>query len=257
VLNNIRSWDETLTFTESAEGYVVIQQSSTSLLIALKCSTDDDKATLLDQLRQISTGESSSSAYDRNKNQSNIVHVLNLVRNKQIPGAKRGARVKSMALCSRHSFLYIFKPLLILALESFFAEPSDGLLEKLFTAINSIDTDMIPALSVNEKQILRGGDVTLLFPNHLDSCATGPLFIPFRLNRDTPAGRITFDGNRFAWETKVLFEKIPIPVKIPIDMYPGELGDVRYMRFDISLIIVVFHYSFHQHVSSSWIGKND
>ena len=56
-----------------------------------------------------------------------LVHVLNLVNTKQDHTVKRGAVVKAMAICTRHSFLHIYKPLLLLALEQYFSSPMDYL----------------------------------------------------------------------------------------------------------------------------------
>lgn len=60
-----------------------------------------------------------------------LMYVLNLVNTKQDSTAKRGAVVKAMAICTRHSFLHIYKPLLLLALEEYFKSPKPETLELL------------------------------------------------------------------------------------------------------------------------------
>jgi len=42
-------------------------------------------------------------------NVNDVLYVLNLVRTKQIPGVRRGARVKAIAITSRHKWLHVFK----------------------------------------------------------------------------------------------------------------------------------------------------
>jgi len=56
-----------------------------------------------------------------------FLHVLNLVRTKHIPGVKRGARTKAMAICTQNQHLHIFKPLLLLALDAFFEKGEERL----------------------------------------------------------------------------------------------------------------------------------
>jgi len=56
-----------------------------------------------------------------------FLHVLNLVRTKHIPGVKRGARTKAMAICTQNQHVHIFKPLLLLALDAFFEKGEERL----------------------------------------------------------------------------------------------------------------------------------
>ena len=83
-----------------------------------------------------------------------LVYVLNLVNTKQDNTVKRGAVVKAMAICTRHSFLHIYKPLLLLALEQYFAHPQVETLESLYNAVNNMDLSLMPRLNTLEKFIL-------------------------------------------------------------------------------------------------------
>ena len=84
-----------------------------------------------------------------------LVYVLNLVNTKQDNTVKRGAIVKAMAICTRHSFLHIYKPLLLLALEQYFAHPTIDTLATLYESVNSMDLSLMPKLNPYESFILQ------------------------------------------------------------------------------------------------------
>ena len=60
-----------------------------------------------------------------------------------------------MAICTRYPFVQIFKPVLLLALEDYFMNPSQDCLARLFDAVNAMDVAAMPALTRYEKLILR------------------------------------------------------------------------------------------------------
>lgn len=97
-------------------------------------------------------------------------------------------------------FSFTGKPLLILALESFFAEPSIGILTSLYDSINLLDTSSMPKLCPYEKQILRGT---------MTEAAIG----------------VKSKDDHY-WKTKVIYDRIPIPVRVPLAVYHDEIGDV-------------------------------
>ncbi|TCD66558.1 hypothetical protein EIP91_001226 [Steccherinum ochraceum] len=92
-----------------------------------------------------------------------LLYVLNLVRTKLDKTVRRGAIVKAMAICTRHSFIEIFKPVLLMALDDYFMNPSQDCLARLFDAINSIDISKAPVLTRHEKLILRTSERKDLF----------------------------------------------------------------------------------------------
>ncbi|KAH9947502.1 spindle pole body interacting protein [Amylocystis lapponica] len=93
-----------------------------------------------------------------NQGRPELLYVLNLVRTKLDKTARRGAVVKAMAICTRHPFIQILKPVLLMALDDYFANPSQDCLARLFDAVNSIDISMAPKLSWHEKLIMRTSD---------------------------------------------------------------------------------------------------
>ncbi|KAG8907144.1 hypothetical protein FRB99_005252 [Tulasnella sp. 403] len=84
-----------------------------------------------------------------------LLHVLNLVRTKHDKTVRRGAIVKALAICTHHPYIQIFKPVLLIALEDYYSNPSVECLAKLFDAVNAMDISLSPTLSRDEKLIAR------------------------------------------------------------------------------------------------------
>ncbi|KAK5727574.1 hypothetical protein LTR15_003475 [Elasticomyces elasticus] len=110
-----------------------------------------------------SSDDESSDSDSTSSSDPPLVYVLNLVNTKTDPSHKRGAVVKAMAICTRHSFLHIYKPLLLLALEKYFENPSMGVLEELYEAVNAMDLSLIPRLNTWERRVLQSSDAKDLF----------------------------------------------------------------------------------------------
>ncbi|KAG8983591.1 hypothetical protein FRB90_005891, partial [Tulasnella sp. 427] len=68
-----------------------------------------------------------------------VLHVLNLVRTKHGKTVRRGAIVKALAMCSQHQYIQVFKPILLMALENDYSDPSRGMPSGLFDSINAMD----------------------------------------------------------------------------------------------------------------------
>lgn len=135
-----------------------------------------------------------------------FLHCLNIVRTNSIPGVKRGARTKAIAICTQHSSVHVYKPLLLMALDEFFKTPEIGVIQQLYDNIMAMDLTNYPVLSKSERRIVR---------------AAG--------GADALSG---VDRRFFA--TKVRFGKTDIPMKLPVTLHEDEVGDVR-MREIIGL----------------------
>ncbi|KAG1862111.1 docking domain of Afi1 for Arf3 in vesicle trafficking-domain-containing protein [Suillus subalutaceus] len=98
-----------------------------------------------------------------------LLYVLNLVRTKHDKSVRRGAVVKAMAICTRHPFIQIFKPVLLLALDDYFANPSQECLARLFDAINSMNISAAPTLTRCEKLIMRASKRKDIFAEKLST----------------------------------------------------------------------------------------
>ncbi|TKA55207.1 hypothetical protein B0A53_02177 [Rhodotorula sp. CCFEE 5036] len=106
-----------------------------------------------------------------------LLYVISLVRTKKDATVRRGALVKSLAIATRNPFIQIYKPLLLLALEDYFRNPSIVVLANLYDSLNAIDTTGLPSLTLAERQILRTTDRKDLFEEKFpipSGSGTGP-----------------------------------------------------------------------------------
>ncbi|KAH7922767.1 spindle pole body interacting protein [Leucogyrophana mollusca] len=106
----------------------------------------------------LETPEPNEAHQGRSETQPELLYVLNLVRTKHDKSVRRGAVVKAMAICTRHPFIQIFKPVLLLALDDYFSAPSQDCLARLFDAINSMDIAAAPVLNRYEKLVMRASE---------------------------------------------------------------------------------------------------
>ncbi|THH12133.1 hypothetical protein EW145_g183 [Phellinidium pouzarii] len=102
-----------------------------------------------------SRSDTSSGTLGTDEDGSDLLYVLNLVRTKHDKTVRRGAVVKAMAICTRHPFIQIFKPVLLMALDDYFSGPSQECLARLFDAVNAMDISQAPVLARDEKLIMR------------------------------------------------------------------------------------------------------
>ncbi|CAN8097384.1 unnamed protein product [Discula destructiva] len=181
-----------------------------------------------------------------------LVYVLNLVNTKQDKTVKRGAVVKAMAICTRHPFLHIYKPLLLLALEEYFKSPVPETLAMLYDSVNAMDLSLMPKLSFMEKQLMQSSENKDLFVEKFEA------MVQMRIaeGRDSGAAEPALDeaskrpqisragtkahleGNAqysvprdtHEFESRVMYKGIPIPVKVPVAIMPESVGDFSLIK---------------------------
>ncbi|KAI6783913.1 uncharacterized protein J7T54_001789 [Emericellopsis cladophorae] len=185
-----------------------------------------------------------------------LIYVLNLVNTKHDKSVKRGAVVKAMAICTRHPFLHIYKPLLLLALEEYFKSPVPETLSMLFDAVNAMDLSLMPKLSLLERHLLLASDNRDLFVEKfermiqqriLEDKAEGSS-VDLGEGNQSPARtagisrngtRAYVEGGPSAYsvprdthelETKIMYKGIPIPVKVPTAIMPETVGDFSLIK---------------------------
>ncbi|CAG8953335.1 hypothetical protein HYFRA_00003546 [Hymenoscyphus fraxineus] len=181
-----------------------------------------------------------------------LIYVLNLVNTKQDPTAKRGAVVKAMAICTRHPFLHIYKPLLLLALEEYFKSPYPATLALLYDAVNTMDLSLMPRLSVLERYLLQSSDNKDLFVEKFEQMIQMRMAedrgeAPDDILAESPERRmdLTRNGTKahvvahsqysvprdtHEFETKVMYNGIPIPIKVPVAVSPETVGDFSLIK---------------------------
>ncbi|CAO3671704.1 unnamed protein product [Rhizopus stolonifer] len=175
---------------------------------------------------------------------SPLLYVLNLVRTKHDATARRGARVKAMAICTRHQYLHIYKPVLLLAMEKYFENPTIEILESLYEAVNSMDLSRMPKFTWHERQILRASDNKTMFEEMFmdDEAEEIAEEVEAEFNRqrrgtyiDLTSGSVreqipSLSKDRHFFETKIEYESIPLPIKIPLTVNPEEVGDFSVIK---------------------------
>ncbi|KAK3333561.1 docking domain of Afi1 for Arf3 in vesicle trafficking-domain-containing protein [Cercophora scortea] len=184
-----------------------------------------------------------------------LIYVLNLVNTKQDKTVKRGAVVKAMAICTRHPFLHIYKPLLLLALEEYFKSPVPETLAMLFSAVNEMDLSLMPKLSLLERHLLQASDNRDLFVEKFEQMVQmriaedrgeGVPDQPFDASRSPPRrpgifrsgtkahieGHSTYSVPRdtHEFESRVMYKGIPIPIKVPVAIMPETVGDFSLIK---------------------------
>ncbi|KAI8951689.1 spindle pole body interacting protein [Xylaria longipes] len=183
-----------------------------------------------------------------------LIYVLNLVYTKHDKTVKRGAVVKAMAICTRHPFLHIYKPLLLLALEEYFKSPVPETLSMLYDAVNEMDLSLMPKLSLLEKYLLQSSDNKDLFVEKFERMVqkriaedgADHVAAPFDASKSPPkrpgisrAGTKAYLENQTAYsvprdthefESKIMYKGIPIPVKIPTATMPETVGDFSFVK---------------------------
>ncbi|KAG6365213.1 hypothetical protein INS49_006822 [Diaporthe citri] len=184
-----------------------------------------------------------------------LVYVLNLVNTKQDKSVKRGAIVKAMAVCTRHPFLHIYKPLLLLALEEYFKSPVPETLAMLYDSVNAMDLSLMPKLSFLERQLLQSSENKDLFVEKFErmvqqrieqdqeenssdqptETSREPAKRPEIQRAGTKAfleGKAMYSVPRdtHEFESKVMYKGIPIPIKVPVAVMPESVGDFSLIK---------------------------
>ncbi|KAF2643383.1 spindle pole body interacting protein [Massarina eburnea CBS 473.64] len=168
-----------------------------------------------------------------------LVYVLNLVNTKQDNTVKRGAIVKAMAICTRHSFLHIYKPLLLLALEEYFRTPELGTLETLYNALNAMDLSMLPKLSFLETFVLQASDAKDMFVEKFEQMIrqrkyedAGRLSLPSTASSASERRKQNYAVPRdtHEFESRVFYNGIPVPIKVPAAQSPETVGDFSLIK---------------------------
>ncbi|KAL6235662.1 protein mesa [Aspergillus navahoensis] len=168
-----------------------------------------------------------------------LMYVLNLVNTKQDNTVKRGAVVKAMAICTRHSFLHIYKPILLLALEDYFKNPYPETLETLYNAVNAMDLSPMPKLNLLERQILQATNSKDMFIEKFEQMVHQRAIEDGEneIDEDNPpspkrgtAPRHTLPRDTHEFESKIIYHDIPIPVKVPTVIWPEIVGDFSLVK---------------------------
>ncbi|KAF9196731.1 hypothetical protein BGZ50_007895 [Haplosporangium sp. Z 11] len=202
-----------------------------------------------------------------------LLYVLNLVRTNHDASIRRGAAVKAMAICTTRQYLHVYKPVLLLALENYFKDPSIEVLKALYESVNSMELNP-PDLSPYERMILRSSDNKELFiekfeaaageevPTPTTATASGKVDTAHGLGivvgqtptQSSAASAMAKNRDCQFYETKVVYDGIKIPIRVPLSINLEEIGE-----FSLIKLITTFSPSspspnphpFHAHLDSN------
>ena len=165
--------------------------------------------------------------------------------------------------------LTCYKPLLLLALEEYFKSPYPETLESLYDAVNSMELSLMPRLSVLERQILLASDIKDLFVEKFDQMIQQRMIedsgIDTILSPDSvEKSSADFVGHRprhivprdtHEFESKVIYNQIPVPIKIPTGISPETVGDFSLVKliqaFSIPHASSPQPFALHPHLTTS------
>jgi DNA repair exonuclease SbcCD nuclease subunit len=120
-------------------------------------------------------------------------------------------------------------------MERYFENPTIEILESLYEAVNSMDLSRMPKFTWHERQILRASDNRTMFeemfmdsPEEYDDPVDDEVRKKFIDLSSGHTKRPRMLGkDRHFFETKIEYEGIKLPIKIPLTVNPEEVGDVR------------------------------
>ncbi|KAL8842647.1 MAG: hypothetical protein Q9170_000422 [Blastenia crenularia] len=149
-----------------------------------------------------------------------------------------------MAICTRHSFLHIYKPLLLLALEEYFRAPFPETLAALYDAVNAMDLSLMPRLTVLERAIMQSSDTKELFKEKFErmiqqriaeESKTQTLSFLELPEKDSgeprrSTSRYTLPRDTHEFESRVIYNQIPIPIKVPTGTSAETVGDFSLIK---------------------------
>jgi len=140
--------------------------------------------------------------------------------------------------------LIYVQPLLLLALEEYFKSPFPETLEALYDAVNSMDLSLMPRLSMLERHILLASDTKDLFVEKFDQMIKqrvieddsnniiSPTNSPLKPGTDQAGHRPKYSVPRdtHEFESKVVYNSIPVPIKVPTGLSPETVGDFSLIK---------------------------
>lgn len=185
-------------------------------------------------------------------NAEGLTYMLSFVRTKHDPTVRRGAQVKAMCIGTRLPFVHAFKPLLLLALDRYFADPGIHQLQRAYEAINGLDLRSMPVFARAERMVLRGQTRRDLWDERFLRAKRQNQQPSLELLLDGPSASLDDDGtdsftggntNETAsltssevqlagrkkdtrvFSTMVRLNNLPIPIHIPLTTFPQEVGE--------------------------------
>lgn len=131
------------------------------------------------------------------------------------------------------------QPLLLLALEEYFRAPIPETLASLYNALNAMDLSLMPRLSLLERWCLQASDAKDMFIEKFEQMIQQRMLEDARHYSDgsdpsTPSplkkGKHSLPRDTHEFESKVIYNGIPIPIKVPTAISPESVGDFSLIK---------------------------
>ncbi|KAL8695003.1 MAG: hypothetical protein Q9218_000475 [Villophora microphyllina] len=216
----------------------VRKQDWTIFFLHKDTSEDDEKEEEAEgdlKTGQVSNG-AASEAEEAHKDASGHIVLSDTMKEQE---ELEGGEVKAMAICTRHSFLHIYKPLLLLALEEYFRSPFPATLAALYDAVNAMDLTLMPRLTLLERSILQASDTKDLFIEKFEQmirqkmaedAKSNPMPAQESPEKGNAALRYSTPRDTHEFESKVTYNQIPIPIKVPTATSVETVGDFSLIK---------------------------
>jgi len=126
------------------------------------------------------------------------------------------------------------QPFLLLALEEYFKNPVPASLAAFYDSVNAMDLSPIPKLSVLERMLLQSSDARDLFSEKYEAL-TDHSIVPRTPGSGMttpldPRARPQLPRDTHEYETKVPYNGVGVPVRIPTALFPENVGDFSLIR---------------------------
>ncbi|KKY23081.1 putative protein mesa [Diplodia seriata] len=184
-----------------------------------------------------------------------LIYVLNLVNTKQdntvksngnlhktqFPAHLQGNNVFRFPI-SKPSTLIRSQPLLLLAIEEYFRNPEPETLASLYDSLNSMDLSLLPRLSFLERNILQASTAPDMFIEKFEQMVAQRQIedmedTQLALSKTTsgsptraPANRYTLPRDTHEFESRVMYNGVPVPIKVPTAIQPETVGDFSLIK---------------------------
>ncbi|KAJ3143847.1 hypothetical protein HK101_003012 [Irineochytrium annulatum] len=133
------------------------------------------------------------------------------------------------ALFLHRKYTHNLGPLLLLAMERFFESESDEILYSLFNSLNSMDISLMPRLTLIERNILRASEDKGMFEEKFQEMEERDYYRRHGGGGggggEHHSGTNSVNKDRHFYETRIEFEGVRVPIRVPLAVFPEEIGD--------------------------------
>ncbi|KAK9475608.1 stabilization of polarity axis-domain-containing protein [Lipomyces japonicus] len=200
---------------------------------------------------------------DNHGNCTSVLHVLNLVNTSLNNSHRRGGSVKSMAIFTKHPFIQVFKPVLLLALQKYVENSTIDVLKQLYDSLQAIDLSDMPRFTLYEQRLLSINSSKVLFSEKFYKSrprtsllrrASSIQHAGSFSSTDSLASTVMSNHDTHLYECKLSFNGLDIPMRVPVDSFSQAVGAPSPLPLISTFVInanVTPYSSLHPHLTTS------